>query len=264
METCASRLARPHARWSSNGTPLCGKPGCQKPDYHDGPCADEGPRSTRTRKQRSPDESWGQQERKQAKVPAATSQSADPTSAPQEGHLSAGDRVSVLSCTWGGAWARAQHGAGWRAARTYGKVLKRVGSKWQCDFGERAEGMEPASWEEHALQFESRGEAGDSRAEAGVSRGEADDDDQQRDQQRLRQQEQRERKQEQQRLWQRQQRKRKRWRTSGHSFIGRSVRRFFVGLTSYHGASNGRIVSWLPATGGEDALWHMQHADGDV
>ena len=50
---------------------------------------------------------------------------------------------------------------------------------------------------------------------------------------------------------------RKPWRTDGHPMIGKMARRFFAN----HGASDGRIVGWLPPEGEDAALWHMVHGD---
>ena len=50
---------------------------------------------------------------------------------------------------------------------------------------------------------------------------------------------------------------RKPWHTDGHPFVGRMARRFFP----VHGASDGRIVGWLPPEGEDAALWHMVHGD---
>ena len=49
------------------------------------------------------------------------------------------------------------------------------------------------------------------------------------------------------------------WRTdaSAHEHIGAYARRFFEGF----GASDGRIVGYLPPEGEDGALWHMVHGD---
>eukprot|EP00941_MAST-03F_sp_MAST-3F-sp1_P003515 g3515.t1 len=55
-----------------------------------------------------------------------------------------------------------------------------------------------------------------------------------------------------------------RWRTSGHAFIGKQARRFFVTL----GKSDGKITKWMPFSKNSDGeeeeeLFHMVHDDGD-
>ena len=49
------------------------------------------------------------------------------------------------------------------------------------------------------------------------------------------------------------------WRTEGHPYIGRRARRFFPSF----GASDGRIVGYLPAENDDPAYWHMEHGDDD-
>ena len=49
------------------------------------------------------------------------------------------------------------------------------------------------------------------------------------------------------------------WLTTQHRWLGRRVRRFFNG-----GVTDGTITCWLPASGDDDALWHMSHDDGDA
>ncbi|KAL1499104.1 hypothetical protein AB1Y20_013617 [Prymnesium parvum] len=48
------------------------------------------------------------------------------------------------------------------------------------------------------------------------------------------------------------------WKTSGHAWVGKRVRRFFEGE-----ASDGTITRWLPEDGEDEPLWHMEHDDGD-
>ena len=45
---------------------------------------------------------------------------------------------------------------------------------------------------------------------------------------------------------------------TGHPWLGAQVRRFFAA-----GPSDGEIVSWLPASQGQPAFWHMVHDDQD-
>jgi len=55
---------------------------------------------------------------------------------------------------------------------------------------------------------------------------------------------------------------RKPWRTDGSEYVGCRARRFFElekGAPMVVG--NGTITGWLPAEGGEEALWHMVHED---
>ena len=59
------------------------------------------------------------------------------------------------------------------------------------------------------------------------------------------------------------------WRTAGDAWIGRPARRFFKREDGPADApeewliSDGKITSWLPPDGSDDALWHMVHKDGD-
>jgi hypothetical protein len=48
------------------------------------------------------------------------------------------------------------------------------------------------------------------------------------------------------------------WQDHGHEWIGRRVRKQYL-----DDVVDGTIVKWLPAAGGEVALWHMLHEDGD-
>ena len=49
------------------------------------------------------------------------------------------------------------------------------------------------------------------------------------------------------------------WRTTGHEWIGASVRRVFDGE-----GTNAKVVKWIGADRQEDvALWHIRHDDGD-
>ena len=52
------------------------------------------------------------------------------------------------------------------------------------------------------------------------------------------------------------------WLETGHTWLGALVRRFFM-TESDVTFSDGEITRWLPAGGGEAALWHMVHEDGD-
>ena len=49
------------------------------------------------------------------------------------------------------------------------------------------------------------------------------------------------------------------WRSTGHRWLGRRVRRFFD-----DGPTEGTIRSWVSATVADAALWHMEHDDGDA
>ena len=48
------------------------------------------------------------------------------------------------------------------------------------------------------------------------------------------------------------------WLEAGHEWLHRRVRRFHKKKTV-----DGTIVKWAPAEGEDQALWHMQHDDGD-
>ena len=49
------------------------------------------------------------------------------------------------------------------------------------------------------------------------------------------------------------------WLVRGHGWLKAKVRRFFAS-----GPSDGKIIKWMPQSGGgEPALWHMLHDDGD-
>jgi hypothetical protein len=49
------------------------------------------------------------------------------------------------------------------------------------------------------------------------------------------------------------------WRTTGHRWLGKKVRRiFFPGVET-----NAVIVAWVPEEGDDQALWHVRHPDGD-
>ena len=57
---------------------------------------------------------------------------------PPAPQLKVNDYVSVLTQSWGEAWARKQHGdKDWKTGRTYGTVLRYENSKWVCDFAEK-------------------------------------------------------------------------------------------------------------------------------
>ena len=47
------------------------------------------------------------------------------------------------------------------------------------------------------------------------------------------------------------------WMEKGHVWLGKRLRRFFDGVPS-----DGTLVKWMPASGGEAALFHMEHEDG--
>ena len=49
------------------------------------------------------------------------------------------------------------------------------------------------------------------------------------------------------------------WMEKGHVWLGKRLRRFFDGVPS-----DGTLVKWMPASGGEAALFHMEHEDGTL
>ena len=49
------------------------------------------------------------------------------------------------------------------------------------------------------------------------------------------------------------------WRTTGHRWLGKKVRRIF----SPGVETNAVIVAWVPEEGDDQALWHVRHPDGD-
>ena len=49
------------------------------------------------------------------------------------------------------------------------------------------------------------------------------------------------------------------WQTSGSRWLGRRISRSFPGVPTVVG----RVVSWLPATQEDPALWRLRHEDGD-
>jgi len=67
--------------------------------------------------------------------------------------LQSGDRVSVLTLSWGETWARALHGEAWKTGRTDGVVIAQQGTKWLCDFGEADEGGAHHAWARSALRM---------------------------------------------------------------------------------------------------------------